>query len=152
MRTDSDQRQILEFRSDGETVWIQGTAEGLTWLARKCFVLVDVGRRQHFHLADYYVLTSRSKSAVLEFLPRHTSIWESLINRLTRFVRPDVSDKLLEFREYAGEVHLYGTSEGLQWLALKCLVLVDTGKKDALNMTEHHVLTQHSKPAVLALF
>ena len=152
MKTNSDTRQILEFRCDSSTVYIQGTAEGLIWFAQKCFVLADAGRRQHFHLDDYYVLTSNSKSAVLEFLPRNCSVRELLVNRITKFVRPDFSDNMLEFREYLGVVHIYGTAEGLQWLARKCLAMVDAGKKDWLNMADSLVLTQNSKSAMLALF
>ena len=152
MKSQIVSRQILEFRSDAGTIYLQGTEEGLAWLAQKCFVLIDAGTRNHLHLDDYFVLTSHSKAAVLEFLPRDCSKVESVINKFTKFVRPDFSENQLEFRENPKSIYIYGTAKGLRWLAQKCLVLVDAGKKDHLHLQDYQVLTKASKPAALAQF
>ncbi len=152
MTTQTNSRQILEFRSDERTINVQGTREGLAWLAQKCLVLVDSGRKNHLHLDDYYVLTAGSKAAVLELLPQHCSKAESLINKTTKFVRPDFSEGHLEFRDNPQEVHIYGTVEGLRWLAQKCLVLVDGCRETHFDLGGYQVLTKGSKPVKLAQF
>jgi hypothetical protein len=60
---------IIEFRVDGDEVAIYATPDGLRWLAQKCLVLVDAGKKDHLHLGDYQVLTKESKSAVLAQFP-----------------------------------------------------------------------------------
>ena len=143
--------QVLEIRSDGMAVSVRGTVLGLTWLAQKCFVLVDGQRREHIHLDDYYVLTADSRAASLEYLPKCSSAWQSFINRTTKFVQPNFSDRCIEFRDEHNCVYIYGTSEGLAWLARKCLALVDAGRDASLHLTDYRMLTQESKPADLAL-
>ena len=151
MKTPSDSRQVLEIRSDGQAVAVRGTDSGLTWLAQKCFLLVDSQRRGHIHLEDYYILTPGSEVASLEHLPRRSSVRQSLINKTTKFVEPDFSDRCIEFRDERNCVYIYGTSEGLTWLARKCLVLVDGGQDRTLLLSEYPVLTKQSKPASLTL-
>ncbi len=68
------------------------------------------------------------------------------------FTQPDFSQGLIEFRVEGDEVAIYATPEGLQWLAQKCLVLVDAGKKEHLHLADYQVLTKASKPATLARF
>ena len=150
MKTGITSRQVLEFRSDNSSVSISGTAEGLTWLAQKCFVLVDAERRNHFHLADYFVLTAQSQNAVLELLPDRRSLWERIVNQGTKFTRPDFSQGNIEFTEYAGELHIYGTLQGLAWLARKCLVLVDTERPGQIRFEDFGVLPRQSKRPTLA--
>ena len=60
---------ILEFRVEGDEIVIQGTEEGLRWLAQKCLVLVDRGKRNHIHLEEFQVLTETSKRATLILFP-----------------------------------------------------------------------------------
>lgn len=68
------------------------------------------------------------------------------------FTEPNFSEGIIEFRIDGNEVSIYGTPEGLRWLAQKCLVLVDAGKKNHLHLDDYHVLTKESKPATLANF
>ena len=55
----------LEFRVVGDEICIYGNPEGLTWLAKKCLVLVDKEKSNHLHLSDYEVLTKASCQATL---------------------------------------------------------------------------------------
>lgn len=68
------------------------------------------------------------------------------------FTEPNFTEGIIEFRVEGDEVAIYGTSEGLRWLAQKCLVLVDAGKKEHLHLADYQVLTKASKPATLAHF
>jgi len=68
------------------------------------------------------------------------------------FKKPDFSKGSLEFRVIGDEICIYGNSEGLAWLAQKCLALVDAGKSDHLHLPDYEVLTKTSCQATLAMF
>jgi hypothetical protein len=50
------------------------------------------------------------------------------------FVEPDFSERIIEIRLEGDEVAIYASPDGLRWLAQKCLVLVDSGKKDHIHL------------------
>jgi hypothetical protein len=60
---------IIEFRVEGDEIVIYATPEGLRWLAQKCLALVDAGKKDHLHLAEYQVLTKVSRPVVLAQFP-----------------------------------------------------------------------------------
>ena len=76
-----------------------------------------------------------------------------MVNHMSeKFIKPEFSKGNLEFRVENDEVSIYGNTEGLTWLAQKCLVLVDRKKQQHLHLEEYHVLTPKSNRAVIALF
>jgi len=68
------------------------------------------------------------------------------------FSAPDFSEGMIEFRLDGDEIAIYATPDGMRWLAQKCLVLVDSGKKNHLHLGDYKVLTKQSKLATLAQF
>lgn len=64
----------------------------------------------------------------------------------------DFSSGILEFRADEEEICIYGTTDGLRWLAQKCLALVDKGEPNHLHLEDYEILTKESKKTVLALF
>ncbi len=68
------------------------------------------------------------------------------------FLEPNFSEGTIEFRIDGDEIAVYATPKGLQWLAEKCLALVEAGKKDHIYLGEYQVLTSASKQATLAHF
>ena len=68
------------------------------------------------------------------------------------FQEPDFSSANLEFRIDNDEVCIYGTSDGLRWLADQCLSLAESSRKQHVHLEDFHMTTEGSKPATLALF
>lgn len=68
-----------------------------------------------------------------------------------RFVAPDLSDGVLEVRADGQEVAIYGSPDGLRWLAQKCLVLVDKDKSGHIHLEDYEKLTKNSEHVALVL-
>jgi len=68
-----------------------------------------------------------------------------------KFTKPDFEEGTLEFRTDGDEVSIYGNSEGLRWMAQKCLALVDADKNSHIHLDDYEVLTRKSKSAALIL-
>ena len=69
-----------------------------------------------------------------------------------KFKFPDFKDCDLEFRYENDEICVYGTSDGLMWLAEKCRELAGKTATTHMHLEEYDRLTEASIKATIAVF